>query len=146
MPRDDVPVLSDQQDADRPLVAGVDRASRPRSCAPTKVVNNEFLARGGVSAIPDPNLATRADRLDVERLGRESVLLEREAVLGQEPELRVSRLTNARGLRLATPLTQDAIDVALEQVERDLVNEGLLDRVGGEVPEEEKSRLSFEET
>ena len=114
--------------------------------APTKVVNNEFLARGGVSAIPDPILATRADRLDVERLGRESVQLEREAVLDREPELRASRLTTARGLRLTTPLTQDAIDTALERVEQDLVNEGLLDRVGGELPEEEKSRLSFEET
>lgn len=114
--------------------------------APTKVVNSEFLARGGISAIPDPILATRADRLDVERLGRESVQLEREAALGGEPGVRASRLTTARGLRLSTPLSQETIDAALEQVERDLVDEGLLDRVGGEVSEEEKSRLSFEET
>jgi hypothetical protein len=114
--------------------------------APTKVVNNEFLARGGVSTIPDPILATRGDRLDVERIGRESVQLEREAVKGGEPELRVSGLTAARRLLAAAPLTLDAMDAALQQVERDLVDEGLLDKVGGDVSEETRSSLSFEET
>src|SRR5919106_1577775 len=44
--------------------------------ADTKAVNNNFLARGGVSAIPDPILATRSDRLQLENLGRESFRLE----------------------------------------------------------------------
>jgi hypothetical protein len=109
----------------------------------TKVANNDFLARGGVSAIPDPILATRTDRLDVEALGRRSVELEREAVapdrFGRQP-------LTARAVPLAAPLAADVLDSALEQVEQDLVNEGLLDKVGGEVSTEAKTRFSYEET
>jgi hypothetical protein len=38
------------------------------------------------------------------------------------------------------------IDTALEQVDQDLVNEGFLDRAGGEVSDEARQRLSYEET
>jgi hypothetical protein len=111
--------------------------------ADTKVANNDFLARGGVSAIADPILATRADRLAVEALGRQSVELEREAVLpdrfGREP-------LTARVFTRAEPLAADVLDAALEQVDQDLVNEGLLDKVGGDVSAEAKTRLSYEET
>jgi hypothetical protein len=108
--------------------------------ADTKVANNRFLARGGVSAIPEPVLATRPDRLDLEALGRQSVQLEREAVSPGRDELA------ARVLSRAEPLTAATLDAALEQVDRDLVEQGLLEKVGGEVSREARTRLSYEET
>lgn len=119
--------------------------------AETKAVNNNFLARGGVSAIPDPILATRSDRLQVEQLGRESFRLERAAT---QPEFErfgggvpfAGAASAARRAAGATPLAEEVIDAALEQVDQDLANEGLLDRVGGEVSAEARERLSFEET
>jgi hypothetical protein len=112
--------------------------------AETKVVNNNFLARGGVSAIPDPILATRPDRLQVEELGRESFRAEQAAT---RPEFERSGRGGAlAGAAVAPPLAADVIDAALEQVEQDLVNEGLLDKVGGEVSAEARERLSYQET
>jgi hypothetical protein len=115
--------------------------------AETKAVNNNFLARGGVSAIPEPILATRPDRLEVEQLGRESVRREQEAT---RPELRFGGPGVVSGAAVispvAIPLAVEDIDPALEQVDQDLVNEGLLDRVGGEVSNEARQRLSYEET
>jgi hypothetical protein len=114
----------------------VDRA------ADTKVVNNNFLARGGVSAIPDAVLATKQDRLQVEELGRESVRIER----GQtQPEFeRFAR--RAVAAVTVEPLAADAIDQALALVDEELVAEGLLDKAGGEVSEQARTRLSYEET
>lgn len=112
--------------------------------AETKVANNNFLARGGVSAIPDPILATRPDRLQVEELGRESFRAEQAAT---RPEFERSGRGGAlAGAAVAPPLAADVIDAALEQVEQDLVNEGLLDKVGGEVSAEARERLSYQET
>lgn len=112
--------------------------------AETKVVNNNFLARGGISAIPDPILATRPDRLQVEELGRESFRAEQAAT---RPEFERSGRGGAlAGAAVAPPLAADVIDAALEQVEQDLVNEGLLDKVGGEVSAEARERLSYQET
>lgn len=119
--------------------------------AETKAVNNNFLARGGVSTIPDPILATRSDRLQVEQLGRESFRLERAATQpeferlgGGGPLAGVASV--ARRVAGAEPLAEDVIDAALQQVDQDLANEGLLDKVGGEVSAEARERLSFEET
>jgi hypothetical protein len=111
--------------------------------ADTKVVNNNFLARGGVSAIPDSVLATKENRLQVEELGRESVRLER----GQtQPEFgRFGRRAVAAAVTVE-PLAADAVDDALAQVDEELVAEGLLDKVGGEVSEQAQSRLSYTET
>lgn len=112
--------------------------------AETKVVNNNFLARGGISAIPDPILATRPDRLQVEELGRESFRAEQAAT---RPEFERSGRGGAlAGAAVAPPVAADVIDAALEQVEQDLVNEGLLDKVGGEVSAEARERLSYQET
>ena len=112
--------------------------------AEAKVVNSNFLARGGISAIPDPILATRPDRLQVEELGRESFRLEQAAT---RPEFeRGARGGALSGAAVAAPLAADVIDAALEQVDQDLVNEGLLDKVGGEVSAEAKERLSYQET
>jgi hypothetical protein len=112
--------------------------------AETKVVNNNFLPRGGISAIPDPILATRPDRLQVEELGRESFRAEQAAT---RPEFdRSGRGGALAGAAVAPPLAADVIDAALEQVEQDLVNEGLLDKVGGEVSAEARERLSYQET
>jgi hypothetical protein len=111
--------------------------------ADTKVVNNDFLAKGGISAVPDAILATRADRLEVEQRGRESVRIER----GQTgPDFERFARRPVAGAGSAPPLAAEAIDPSLEQVDRELVAEGLLDEVGGEVAEAARERLSFEET
>jgi hypothetical protein len=116
----------------------VDRA------AETKVVNNNFLARGGISAIPEPILATRPDRLQVEELGRASFRAEQAAT---RPEFERSGRGGAlTGAAIAAPLAAEVIDAALEQVEQDLVEEGLLDKVGGEVSTDARERLSYQET
>jgi hypothetical protein len=116
----------------------VDRA------AETKVVNNNFLARGGISAIPEPILATRPDRLQVEELGRASFRAEQAAT---RPEFERSGRGGAlTGAATAAPFAAEVIDAALEQVEQDLVDEGLLDKVGGEVSTEARERLSYQET
>jgi hypothetical protein len=98
--------------------------------APTGVVLNPPKPPTGVAVRSSAVLATGANRLDVARRALESVAVEQGAA------------TAAAGSLFRTPLatfTQQAqISVsarqaALQQVDQDLVKEGLLSKVGGEV-------------
>jgi hypothetical protein len=111
---------------------------------PTGVVLNAPRPATGVSVLSSGVLATRTDRLDVARRARASVLEEQgggatSATLG--PQLR----------SVATLAAQESIPVdvrkaALKQVDQELVAEGLLDKVGGQVSPEAAKRFFWERT
>jgi hypothetical protein len=114
--------------------------------AETKVTNNRFASRGGVSAIPNAVLATDENRLKVEETGRASVAAEARATLN----LDAARLANAQFI--ATAFVAPALDPipaavqqqALKQVDEDLLRAGLLTAVGGAISTETQKRFSFE--
>lgn len=118
--------------------------------ADTKVTNNSFASRGGVSAIPNAVLATAKDRLEVEAIGRNSVLANQRAdtVLTANANLQAN-LAFQPGLAAAVfvpePLTASVRQKALQQVDERLVTAKLIDRVGGKVSDETKTSFSFEQ-
>ncbi len=117
---------------------------------------------GDVSVIPQGVLATNTDRIDVESIGRGSVEASRAGLvstggassataggtlstrLPQTAELRTLRLRASARDRFAQPLPLELRQEALETVDRDLVKQGLIDKVGGNVTEETVRRFSFE--
>jgi hypothetical protein len=106
----------------------------------TKAVNNGFLNRGGVAAVPDGVRATAKDRLEVEARGRQAVLAER------QPELQRLQAGGAAKAGLAAaPLPAAVREAALRHVEDDLVEAGLLAK-GGAVAEAFRRTVSFERT
>jgi len=114
--------------------------------APTKIANNEFLAPGAVEAIPSSPLATSATRLQTEEVGRAS----ERAARASRDLVPVSPLLLAPATALGTtqapePLPPDIHDLALAQVDEELVREGLLDKVGGQVSAEAQRRFIVEQ-
>ena len=110
--------------------------------ADTRITNNPFVADGDVSAIPNAVLATDANRLQVERVGRES---ERARLAGDEPGAAgaaANRLA-APGVAAAVPLPEAAKAKALAQVDSALVKQGLLGR-DGKVSDQVVTEFSFE--
>ena len=109
--------------------------------APTGVTLNPPKPVTSVAVRPTAVLATGANRLDVARRALESVAVEGGGVAAAP----------AAGLlaRSSAAFTQQAIpvnfrQVALQQVDQDLVNEGLLDKVGGSVLPALQKELGFE--
>ena len=109
--------------------------------APTGVTLNPPKPVTGVAVRPSAVLATGANRLDVARRALESVAVEGGGAAAAP----------AVGLlgRSSAAFTQQAIPVnfrqaALAQVDQDLVNEGLLDKVGGTVLPALQKELGFE--
>jgi hypothetical protein len=114
--------------------------------ADTRVSNNPFAADGGVSAIPSAVLATDAKRLQIEKIGRDSVLAQQGAdfatVAGRDA-------ANANLARLAS-LDSNVQSIspalkarALQEVDQALIKERLIDK-NGKVLDEVVSELSFE--
>jgi hypothetical protein len=112
--------------------------------ANTKVTNNAFLSRGDVSVIPAGVLATEPKRVDVETAARTS---------GNAEQQLLNRATlNTAGFAAAPfitatdvkPLGADVRGEALKAVDQDLVNAGLLDKVGGNVTKDAVTTISFE--
>jgi len=104
--------------------------------APTKIANNEFLAPGAVSAIPSSVLATNTTRLQTEEVGRASeraARASRERTAVAASALVIAPVTAFGAATAAEPLPREIRDAALAQVDEDLVHEGLLDKVGGQV-------------
>jgi hypothetical protein len=123
----------------------------------SKVTLNPPTFPGEVAVIPQGVLATNANRIAVESVGRASFAADQAGVVsvGGQSLAGVAqpfdgRLLTARDLQLAQsvrpamPLTADMRKAALEEVDKDLVSAGLLDRVGGELSAETAAELSFE--
>lgn len=111
--------------------------------APTTPSLNPAARSGGVSAIPNAVLATQADRLEIERRARASVA---EASVTQvaNPGLARGALAFAQAA-VAEPLPAALRKAALEEVEKELVAEGLIDK-NGDVPPEARQRFGWKRT
>lgn len=114
----------------------------------SRVSPNLPIPRTGVTSLPDSVLATNSKRLEVENAARTSALAE----LNFAREFRGQR---APGFATRTgffpgafateePFPAEVRKQALQQVDEELVQEGLLDKVGGDIAPEAKVRLSFE--
>ena len=109
--------------------------------APTGVMLNPPKPVTGVAVRPSTVLATGANRLDVARRALESVVLEG-GTTATAPATPVSFRTSAGFVQQAIPAA--ARHAALQQVDQDLVKEGLLDKVGGTVSSATQKALGFE--
>lgn len=108
--------------------------------APTRASLNPPVSRGQVSVVPTSVLATQQDRLAVEAIGRQSVALQDANASGNTlTSNRVSLAVNSAILNSPQPLSAAVRKAALEQVDKDLVANGLLTAPGGVVaPEAQK--------
>ena len=107
--------------------------------APTDVRLNEPPVHGGVSIIPDAVRATSKDRLALERQARTSAA-EGGAVLDDRDARFVGALRSFDG----KPISADVREAALKAVDEDLVRNGLIVDVGGEVSDEARERFGWE--
>ncbi|MBS1786990.1 MAG: hypothetical protein JST85_04675 [Acidobacteria bacterium] len=119
--------------------------------ADTKVTNNSFASRGGISAVPTAVLATAKDRLEVEAIGRASVTANQRADVAQVANANLSanlafQPVFAAAVLVPEPLTAAVRQKALQQVDERLVATKLIDRVGGKITDETKTTFSFEQT
>jgi hypothetical protein len=107
--------------------------------APTGVRLNDPPPFDGITTIPDGVLATSKTRLDVERQARTSVS---EAGAGvAAPTAFTARFVSAVS---AQPLSAAARQAALDAVDHQLVGEGLLGAVGGDVSPKAQTLLGWE--
>ena len=107
--------------------------------APTHVGLNPRLRTGGVTAIPNAVLATQTDRLEVERRARTAAL----------EASGVSQLTTGSPIRAiafaaqaASPLSAAVRNAALAEVDKELMEEKLIDK-NGEVSEDARKRFGW---
>lgn len=113
--------------------------------ADTRVTNNPFAADGGVTAIPNAVLATDANRLKVEAVGRQSVQASLQSgVAGISQNSASASLLRASTLEsVAAPLPPALKARALQEVDQSLLKEGVIDKQG-KVSNEVVAELSFE--
>jgi hypothetical protein len=105
----------------------------------TKVTNNPLISSGSVGVIPINVLATDKQRLEAEANARDSV---NAAESGIRPIS--SGLGGQPPVIPAEPLPAAIRRQAVALVDQDLVDAGLLDKVGGNVSPEAQARNSFE--
>lgn len=111
--------------------------------ADTKITHNPFVSDGDVSAIPNAVLATDDSRLKVEAQARQSVA----AKLQTDAAISITR-TNRTFLGAnieQEPIPPALAAKALQQVDHDLIKQGLLNE-NGEVTDEVRQSFSFERT
>lgn len=113
--------------------------------ADTRVTNNPFAADGGVTAIPNAILATDANRLKVEAVGRQSVQASLSSgVTSVSQNSASASLLRASALEgIAAPLPPALKARALQEVDQSLIKEGIIDK-NGKVSNEVVAELSFE--
>jgi hypothetical protein len=110
--------------------------------APTGVVLNPPKPLTGVAVHSSAVLATGSNRLDVARRALESVAVEQGGATAATGALRSRSFGNiAQGV-----IPVNIRQAALQQVDQDLVQEGLLDKVGGEVSPKAQKALGWEKT
>lgn len=123
-------------------LVGIDRRINDPA-APTNVTLNPPKPVTGVAVHPSAVLATDANRLDVARRALESVAVEQGGA---------NAATGALFARSMATFNQQAIipldlrQAALKQVDQDLVNAGLLDKVGGVVSPTAQKILGWHKT
>jgi len=123
-------------------LVGIDRRVIDQA-APTEVAPRPPAPTGGVVVRANAVLATSKDRLEAERRARTSVVERAEGAVK-------FAATSLRALAVAVvnaePLGRDVRKAALDAVDQDLVKEGLLTQVGGEVSPKAQERMSWERT
>jgi hypothetical protein len=107
--------------------------------APTHVGLNPRLRTGGVSTIPNAVVATQADRLEVERRARTSAL---ETSASSQLALGNPVRALAFAAQAASPLSAAVRKAALAEVEKELVEEKLIDK-NGDVTEDAQRRFGW---
>jgi hypothetical protein len=108
--------------------------------APTGVSLNPPVSRGQISVVPATVLATQQDRVAVEQIGRDSVAAQDRASFSTAAGAGTAALGFNAFQSAPVPLSAAVRKAALEQVDKDLVNAGLLAAVGGAVaPAAQKS-------
>ena len=122
--------------------------------ADTAVAVRPPQLNGNVSVIPQGVLATSANRLNVETVGRTSTVADRLGVIGPIGQATANLGTSSVALASRTgfnvaalrvrPLDDKDREEALREVDKDLVKAGLIDKVGGQVSAQAKAELGFE--
>jgi hypothetical protein len=111
--------------------------------ADTRITNNPFVNDGDVSAIPNAVLATDANRLQIEKIGRASELArvsgDAAGGIGLAAGAAPARFVAAE----SAPIPEALKAKALAQVDAALVKQGLIDRKG-QVSDQIVTELSFE--
>ncbi len=111
--------------------------------APTGVVLNAPRPLTGVAVRSNAVLATGSNRLDVARRALESVAVEQG---GASAAPAASLLRSFGTFAQQGPIPINLREAALQQVDQDLVQQGLLDKVGGQVSPAAQQPLGFEKT
>jgi len=111
--------------------------------APTGVTLNPPKPVTGVAVHPSVVLATGANRLDVARRALDSVAVEQGGTTATAGALFTRSLAT---LTPQPPIPVNVRQAALQQVDQDLVKEGLLDKVGGEVSPAAQKALGWQKT
>ncbi|MBI3696698.1 MAG: hypothetical protein HY238_17895, partial [Acidobacteria bacterium] len=97
------------------------------AAAPTRVSLNPAVSRGQISVVPASVLATQKDRVAVEQVGRDSVAAQERHSFG------AAAIGTLNFPIAPEPLSAALKKAAVQQVDKDLVAEGLLTAVGGTV-------------
>lgn len=122
-------------------LVGIDRrVDDPLS--PTGVVLNPPKPLTGVGILSSRVLATSASRLDVATRALQSVAVE-QAGTGS---LRALQARTISGFTQQVPIPVNVRQAALQQVDQELMKEGLLDKVGGQVSPAAQKALGWEKT
>jgi hypothetical protein len=109
--------------------------------APTGVTLNDPPPFNGVSVIPDGVLATSKQRLETEQQARTSVA---EAAANPTLLARAAFFGATATVATAQPIAAAVRQAALAAVDAELVKEGLLDKVGGDVSPKAQSLFGWE--
>lgn len=111
--------------------------------APTGVELNPPKPLTGVGILSSRVLATSSNRLDVATRALQSVAVEQGGTLGTTGALLARTLTS---FGAQVPLPVNVRQAALQQVDQDLVQEGLLDQIGGQVTPAVQQALGWDKT
>jgi hypothetical protein len=111
--------------------------------APTPVLANPVRAIGGIATMPQEVPATNAARLEVEARGLQS---EAQYAQAGRPQFAGVFAGGAAFQPAGAPLPPDARSAAVAEVDRALIEEGLLDEASGLVSNQFKAEIDFERT
>lgn len=114
--------------------------------ANTQVTHNPFQPDGDVSVIPNAVLATDETRLKKEEVGRASAAARLQATSGiglSGNNLLLATRLNVNMASTMDPISPALAAKALQQVDQDLMKQGLLNK-NGQVSDEIRASLSFE--
>ncbi len=110
---------------------------------PNRILNNPVKARGEVSVIPQAVPATSATRLDAEARGRASVIDNRHLASVGGASLFTAQPGFAPDIQ-QQPIAPALRDAALVEADKQLVEQGLLEKVQGKVSPQAQKEFSFE--